>query len=110
MTTTVQERRTWLEDRLTELTTRIEEIEQELESHNSRDWEELALEREEDEVLESMGTTSQAEIAKIRAALKRMDEGEYGYCVQCGTKIAEARLDVLPYTPLCAACAGKTAK
>ena len=42
----------------------------------------------------------------IRAALQRMDEGEYGYCVKCGTEIMEERLDVLPYTPFCRDCAG----
>lgn len=109
MTTPLAERRAWLENRLAELDSRLHEIEDELESHNSRDWEELALEREEDEVLESMGTSGQAEIAKINAALKRMDEGEYGFCVQCGKEISDERLDVVPYTPFCRSCAAERA-
>ncbi|MAM61519.1 TraR/DksA C4-type zinc finger protein [Maritimibacter sp. UBA3975] len=97
-----------LEARLAELDTRLHEIDDELDSHQSIDWEELATEREEDEVLEGMGASGQAEIAQIKAALDRMDEGEYGYCVQCGTEIADARLDVVPQTPFCAECAAKT--
>lgn len=94
-----------LEDRLKELDVRLHDIEEELDAHTSKDWEELATEREEDEVLEGMGVSGQAEIAQIRAALKRMEEGEYGFCVKCGDEIAEARLDVVPATPFCAKCA-----
>ncbi|MBV7410340.1 TraR/DksA family transcriptional regulator [Maritimibacter sp. DP1N21-5] len=98
-----------LEARLKELDTRLHEIDDELDSHQSKDWEELATEREEDEVLESMGASGQAEMARIRAALDRIDEGEFGYCVTCGDEIAEERLDLVPHTPFCAACATKTA-
>ncbi|MGP1355336.1 MAG: TraR/DksA family transcriptional regulator, partial [Roseicyclus sp.] len=45
-------RRQQLEDRLAALTERLQEIEEELDSHQSKDWEELAVEREGDEVLE----------------------------------------------------------
>lgn len=96
-----------LETRLAELKARLQEIDETLDSHQSRDWEELATEREGDEVLERMGSSGKSEIAKITAALARMDEGEFGYCVSCGDEIAEERLDVVPYTPFCHACADK---
>ncbi len=96
-----------LESRRDELEERLREIDETLDSHQSKDWEELATEREGDEVLESMGTSGKAEIAKIQAALQRMDEGEFGYCVSCGEEIAEERLDVVPYTPFCRDCAEK---
>lgn len=41
---------------------------------------------------------------KIQAALKRIDEGEYGYCTECGEDIAPARLDIDPAIAICAAC------
>ena len=103
--TTVEERKKSLLTRLAELDDRIHEIEDELESHNSRDWEELAVEREEDEVLEGMGLNAQSEMAMIRAALTRIEEGEYGFCTKCGNEISAERLDVLPYTPFCKKCA-----
>lgn len=48
-----------------------------------------------------------AEITRINAALRRMDEDEYGYCVSCGDDIAPARLDNNPAVPTCIACASK---
>lgn len=96
-----------LESRLAELDTRLHDIDDELDSHQAKDWEELATEREEDEVLEHMGASGQAEIAQIKAALSRMEDGEFGYCVQCGTEISGERLDLLPQTPFCASCAAK---
>lgn len=96
-----------LEARLAELQERLREIDDALDSQQTRDWEELATEREGDEVLEQMGSSGQVEIAKIKAALDRMDEGEFGYCVSCGDEISPERLDVVPYTPFCRSCAEK---
>jgi RNA polymerase-binding transcription factor DksA len=103
--TELAQRRRELEDRLKVLDARLHEIEDELDSHQSKDWEELATEREGDEVLERLGVTGQQEIVRIRAALERMDEGEYGACVKCGSDISQARLDLLPWTPFCKTCA-----
>ena len=103
----IKKHRATLEARLKELDERILQIDEELDSHNSKDWEELATEREEDEVLEGMGLSAQAEIRTIKAALGRMDDDEYGYCVDCGDVITEERLDVLPSTPFCRVCAAK---
>mgnify|MGYP003670305142 CR=1 FL=1 len=44
-------------------------------------------------------------IRQIDAALIRMDEGEYGWCVECGEEIAPKRLDSDPAAPRCSACA-----
>ena len=101
----VQERKAWLEQRLADLQRRLAGIEAELDSHNAADWEELATEREGDEVLERMGTSGQQEIRRIEAALGRIDSGDYGFCAKCGGEIGEERLDVLPYTPFCRNCA-----
>lgn len=103
--TDITQRKTQLLARRDELEARLREIGSELDAHQSRDWEELATEREGDEVLEGMGQSGKAEMAKIDAALARIEEGEYGYCVKCGALISEERLDVLPYTPLCRNCA-----
>ncbi len=92
-------------DRLAELDTRLHRIEAELDEPTSKDWEESAVEREGDEVLEQLGQKGEAEIARIRAALQRMRDGTYGECVRCGEEIAEARLSTLPDTPLCRSCA-----
>lgn len=105
LTTPLATRKATLEKRLVELGARLEAIEEELDSHQNRDWEELATEREGDEVLEATGNAGKSEITQIRAALERIKDGSYGTCVRCGETIAEARLDLLPWTPLCRSCA-----
>jgi RNA polymerase-binding transcription factor DksA len=105
VTTPHSVRKAALEKRLLELGARLEAIEEELDSHQNRDWEELATEREGDEVLEATGNAGKAEITRIRAALGRIADGSYGTCMRCGEPIAEARLDLLPWTPLCRNCA-----
>ncbi len=45
------------------------------------------------------------ELQRIEAALKRLDEGEYGWCVGCGEAIADKRLEIDPAAPRCAECA-----
>lgn len=102
----IQTRKAQLEARLADLTGRLSAIEAELESHHAADWEELATEREADEVLEGMGLSGQQEIRMIEAALRRVEAGEYGTCAKCGAEIGDARLDVLPFTPFCRTCAG----
>ncbi|SMX42987.1 TraR/DksA family transcriptional regulator [Actibacterium lipolyticum] len=101
----VAERKKALEKRLKELDVRLHGIEEELDSHQSKDWEELAVEREEDEVLERIGTSGLAEIERIRAALGRIEDGSYGVCAKCGDDISAERLDTLPATPFCKRCA-----
>ena len=103
--TTIDKRRAQLLKRLSELDERLHDIEAELDTHQSKDWEEMATEREDEEVLEGLGVKGQEEIARIRAALQRIRDGEYGYCAKCGDEIAEARLDVVPDTPFCTRCA-----
>jgi phage/conjugal plasmid C-4 type zinc finger TraR family protein len=73
----------------------------------SADWNEQASERENDEVLESLGNTSEQELAMIKFALMRIDEGSYFHCSECGEEIPRARLDLLPFTAHCVDCAEK---
>jgi DnaK suppressor protein len=47
----------------------------------------------------------QGRVKALQAALKRMDEDEFGYCIACGEKIAEKRLDLDPAVVNCIACA-----
>jgi RNA polymerase-binding transcription factor DksA len=99
------DRRSQLEARAAELTARLAGVEAELDSHTSKDWEEMATENENDEVLEGLGQAGQKELAAIGFAIKRIESGEYGWCQTCGARIAEERLDLLPHTPFCRNCA-----
>ncbi|MEZ5730960.1 MAG: TraR/DksA C4-type zinc finger protein [Paracoccaceae bacterium] len=98
-------RKAELEARQADLLNRIAGIGAELDTHQAKDWEEMAVERETDEVLEDLGQAAQQELRMIEAALGRLADGEYGDCVRCGERISEERLDLLPATPFCRNCA-----
>lgn len=58
-----------------------------------------------DEVVEALGSRAEGDVPALEAALARIDDGTYGYCVACDTPIARQRLDLLPATRHCARCA-----
>jgi len=101
----IEARKAQLLARRDELVARMRDVDAELDSHQSKDWGEYATEAEQDEVLERLGHAARGELVQIEAALTRIATDDYGYCVRCGDEIASARLDLLPYTPLCAGCA-----
>ncbi|HVG70565.1 MAG TPA: TraR/DksA family transcriptional regulator [Vicinamibacterales bacterium] len=43
-------------------------------------------------------------LTKIDAALRRLEEGTYGDCFECGDQISEARLRALPFAVRCKDC------
>ena len=98
-------RKAMLLQKLNEMNARLAQVEDALDDPMPKDSEDAALAREDDEVLEEIGHAALREKAMIVAALERIVSGEYGVCAQCGEDISEARLDVLPYTPVCAKCA-----
>jgi DnaK suppressor protein len=48
-----------------------------------------------------LGDVAARTLQQVRAALQRIDDGTYGYCIDCGRAIGEARLEALPWTPYC---------
>lgn len=102
---TPEDARKILTARRAELLGNLERIEDQLDDPVPKDWEDAASERQGDEVLSALGHSDQAELRRIDAALDRIEQDEYGFCVKCGLEIAPARLDLLPDTPFCAACA-----
>lgn len=94
-----------LEERLAVLVSKLSEIDEDLKEHGTEaDFEERATEIAGDEVLEGLGVQGLKEAQQIKAALKRIENGTYGICVQCDEEIPEKRLELLPHTPLCTTC------
>jgi DnaK suppressor protein len=58
-------------------------------------------EREVEMILDDRET---AELDAIDAALKRIQEGRYGICTECGAEISVARLKAAPRASRCIAC------
>lgn len=49
-------------------------------------------------------TRRNSERKRLTAALARMDEGEYGFCEDCGEDIPLGRLRIDPAAALCVSC------
>jgi len=47
----------------------------------------------------------QDETRRVEAAISRIDEGEYGFCISCGEEIPAKRLGVDPIIATCISCA-----
>lgn len=48
---------------------------------------------------------AEVRLGELRLAMRRVDDGTYGRCEGCGRPIADDRLDALPTTTTCVACA-----
>ncbi|MCP4074806.1 MAG: TraR/DksA family transcriptional regulator [Gammaproteobacteria bacterium] len=95
-----------LEKLKSELTHRVTAIDKDIRHEGmSADWAEQASERENDEVLESLGNASSENLIRIKNALKRIESGEYFTCSLCGETIPAARMELLPFTTHCINCA-----
>ena len=94
-----------LQQQLERLERRTQKIESDLQRPGHRDSGEQALQRENDEVLEQLSEVELHQIAQIRRALSRLEEGRYGDCRVCGGEIGEARLGALPTATTCIDCA-----
>jgi RNA polymerase-binding transcription factor len=53
----------------------------------------------------TLGENSQAVLGDIDAALRRIEDGSYGTCTNCGKEIAVGRLEAHPWASLCIDCA-----
>ncbi len=94
-----------LTDRLSELHERLKNVESELDQPSNPDFEDRAIEREGDEVLEGLEAAGLSEIRMINAALDRIASGTYGVCAECGEPISNDRLATIPHAARCRNCA-----
>ena len=94
-----------LEKRLADLLERAEVIEDDLRHPLDADSSEQAIDLADDEALEGVDDVLRQEIAQIRMALLRIENGTYGTCSQCGKTIARKRLEAQPVATRCVDCA-----
>jgi RNA polymerase-binding transcription factor DksA len=69
------------------------------------DFGDQAIQRENDPTLDALDERGRAALVAIRAALSRIESGNYGWCVGCGAPIEAARLRAEPEADRCRACA-----
>ena len=101
----LDELRVELQRKKSELTARLERISLNLRRGYEADSKERAKQLEDNEVVDALGNEARAELVKISAALQRMDDGNFGKCVECGLPINPGRIAVYPYADECIECA-----
>lgn len=94
-----------LEAQLAELEARQARIAADLAVPLNPDSEEQASEMQDDATLEGEGVLVTREIASVKRALARIEDGTYGECVRCGAEISPGRLEARPEAALCIDCA-----
>lgn len=69
------------------------------------DFEEQAVERENDEVLTRISESTVDELVAVNRALMYLAQGSYGKCSVCGAEIDAKRLEARPEAGTCIGCA-----
>src|SRR6266496_2134488 len=65
------------------------------------DYEDVAVDFLEIQQEQSLLVNEQALLTEVLRALKRIENGTYGYCIDCGQPIPEKRLEALPWAARC---------
>ena len=53
---------------------------------------------------------SRIDLGRVEVALRALDTGTYGTCVNCGKPIARERLEAIPWAATCIDCARKAGR
>ncbi len=61
----------------------------------------VTFDRELEQTLEE---NSQAGLAQVNRALRKLEEGTYGFCDSCKKPISDERLQAVPHATLCIDC------
>jgi DnaK suppressor protein len=69
------------------------------------EFEEGAQSEHEQYTLARLSDAQRREVGAITAAIVRIDDGEYGFCMDCDQEIDPRRLKALPTALLCTDCA-----
>jgi DnaK suppressor protein len=56
------------------------------------------------EVTSALLTGARAALRDVTAALQRLDDGTFGRCTSCASRLPIERLEVLPQVAMCMAC------
>lgn len=70
-------------------------------SQGPQEFEETAVDFLETQKEQSIQVNEQALLTEVQRALKRIDDGTYGYCTTCGKPIEEKRLEAIPWASRC---------
>ena len=82
-------------------------VEPALEANTQRDvsdFKDGAVEESQAMVDDAQSAHAARELDEVHAAMRRIQDGSYGECLDCGEAIGDQRLAALPATPYCTSC------
>jgi len=88
-----------------ELSERLERINANIRRPLDANSTERAQEIEDHDVVDALGNEAREELAKIGAALQRIESGKFGVCTTCGEVVDRRRLEAYAYAKECIECA-----
>jgi len=71
---------------------------------DSKDLADIASDDIDRKMIEALGFQEIKRLRLIEAALLRIKEGKYGFCIKCGKLIPQDRLEAIPYAIMCIEC------
>lgn len=74
---------------------------------NPQDLEELSFVDSIEDTGLAVADIRREELTNMDEAIRRLEEGTYGICEDCGVEISEDRLKVISFTPYCVNCQAK---
>jgi len=74
--------------------------------HHSADLRDTVETDPEDDLAFALIQMRAETLENVNEAIRRVDEGTYGYCVDCNEVIASSRLQAMPFAVRCRDCAG----
>ncbi len=98
------ERRSAVQQEIHELLTQYREHYTTTHNHSVLDLEDMSLRDSTAEQQLSLLEARNRTRMMLDTALRRLDDGEYGLCEDCGAKIGAGRLRALPFAKRCLSC------
>jgi len=96
-----------LEEKKTELSAELAKArnaEEETTEESTQDIADKAVSSYTREFLYSLTDGERTVLLRIDEALNRIDDGTYGFCLNCGTQMSDKRLAAVPWAPHCVDC------
>jgi len=85
-----------------------EDFKEIVEAMDPKDLADVASDDIDRKMIEALGSQELRRLRLIDAALTRIQQGKYGFCMKCSKKIPHERLEAIPYALMCVEC--KTAE
>ncbi|MFQ5763544.1 MAG: TraR/DksA family transcriptional regulator [Rhodospirillales bacterium] len=80
------------------------DLRNETEKETHADMADMAASAYTREFLYSLSNSDRQNLMLVEAALERIEEKDYGLCIECEEKIGKERLDALPWARYCVNC------